>query len=212
MKIRLLGVLAAAMSIGLASQPASADILFSLGPRTNQVELSADNGFAQGVLVGQNTTIADIAFSGYLSEGGNAKFLIADASDDTLLFQTTVTFGLSSLSSWLHSGPMLWSLEAGHEYRFGIIADASLTLDVINPSTAYTQNNLTATDWSTYADYSNPHPGKEVKKAPEDFVLQLEGTQIASVPEPSTWAMMILGFCGLGFLAYRRKNKPLSFA
>ncbi len=30
---------------------------------------------------------------------------------------------------------------------------------------------------------------------------------IASVPEPSTWAMMILGFAGVGFLAYRRRNK-----
>ena len=28
----------------------------------------------------------------------------------------------------------------------------------------------------------------------------------ASVPEPSTWAMMILGFFGIGFMAYRRKN------
>jgi hypothetical protein len=26
------------------------------------------------------------------------------------------------------------------------------------------------------------------------------------VPEPSTWAMMILGFMSIGFLAYRRKN------
>jgi hypothetical protein len=28
----------------------------------------------------------------------------------------------------------------------------------------------------------------------------------AAVPEPSTWAMMILGFCGVGFMAYRRKQ------
>jgi hypothetical protein len=28
----------------------------------------------------------------------------------------------------------------------------------------------------------------------------------AAVPEPSTWAMMILGFAGVGFLAYRRKR------
>ena len=28
----------------------------------------------------------------------------------------------------------------------------------------------------------------------------------SSVPEPSTWAMMILGFCGLGFMAYRKKG------
>lgn len=32
--------------------------------------------------------------------------------------------------------------------------------------------------------------------------------QIGSgVPEPSTWAMMIAGFMGLGFVAYRRKDK-----
>jgi hypothetical protein len=28
-----------------------------------------------------------------------------------------------------------------------------------------------------------------------------------AVPEPSTWAMMILGFFGIGFMAYRRKNQ-----
>jgi hypothetical protein len=33
----------------------------------------------------------------------------------------------------------------------------------------------------------------------------------APVPEPSTWAMTILGFCGLGFTAYRKKS-PLRFA
>jgi hypothetical protein len=27
---------------------------------------------------------------------------------------------------------------------------------------------------------------------------------VGSVPEPSTWAMMLLGFAGLGFAGYRR--------
>jgi hypothetical protein len=30
----------------------------------------------------------------------------------------------------------------------------------------------------------------------------------SAVPELSTWAMMILGFAGIGFMAYRRKAKP----
>jgi hypothetical protein len=30
---------------------------------------------------------------------------------------------------------------------------------------------------------------------------------IAAVPEPSTWAMIIVGFAGLGFMAYRRKSE-----
>jgi hypothetical protein len=33
-----------------------------------------------------------------------------------------------------------------------------------------------------------------------------------AVPEPSTWAMMILGFAGIGFMAYRRKAKPAMMA
>jgi hypothetical protein len=32
--------------------------------------------------------------------------------------------------------------------------------------------------------------------------------QVTAVPEPSTWAMMILGFAGIGFMASRRKSKP----
>jgi PEP-CTERM motif len=28
----------------------------------------------------------------------------------------------------------------------------------------------------------------------------------AAVPEPSTWAMMILGFMGIGFMAYRKNS------
>ncbi len=31
--------------------------------------------------------------------------------------------------------------------------------------------------------------------------------QVAAVPEPSTWAMLILGFIGIGFAAYCRKNE-----
>ena len=37
-------------------------------------------------------------------------------------------------------------------------------------------------------------------------------SEVAAVPEPSTWAMMILGFFGVGFMAYRRKAKPTFMA
>jgi PEP-CTERM motif len=29
----------------------------------------------------------------------------------------------------------------------------------------------------------------------------------SGVPEPSTWAMMLIGFAGLGLMAYRRQKK-----
>ncbi|WFU18767.1 PEPxxWA-CTERM sorting domain-containing protein [Bradyrhizobium sp. CB3481] len=36
--------------------------------------------------------------------------------------------------------------------------------------------------------------------------------QVNAVPEPSTWAMLILGFAGIGFMAYRRKVRPANLA
>ncbi|HEY6734450.1 MAG TPA: PEP-CTERM sorting domain-containing protein, partial [Roseiarcus sp.] len=35
---------------------------------------------------------------------------------------------------------------------------------------------------------------------------------LASVPEPSTWAMMALGFSGLGYAAFRRNTKGRALA
>ena len=41
------------------------------------------------------------------------------------------------------------------------------------------------------------------------YLNQGSGTgTVSAVPEPSTWAMMILGFAGVGFMAYRRKSRP----
>ena len=38
-------------------------------------------------------------------------------------------------------------------------------------------------------------------------IAVLSVPSVSGVPEPSTWAMMLLGFAGIGFMAYRSKNK-----
>ena len=41
----------------------------------------------------------------------------------------------------------------------------------------------------------------------------LDNVNVSSaVPEPSTWAMLLLGFAGVGFMTYRRKAKPALMA
>ena len=35
---------------------------------------------------------------------------------------------------------------------------------------------------------------------------------LRAVPEPSTWAMLLLGFAGIGFIAYRRSKQALMAA
>ena len=39
----------------------------------------------------------------------------------------------------------------------------------------------------------------------------LSTTLVGAVPEPATWAMMVLGFFGVGFMAYRRRNQNTAF-
>ena len=41
--------------------------------------------------------------------------------------------------------------------------------------------------------------------------ILLDSVNVSAVPEPATWAMMILGFFGVGFVGYRRKISGPSF-
>jgi hypothetical protein len=46
---------------------------------------------------------------------------------------------------------------------------------------------------------------------PADITVQVQSDVVEGVPEPSTWAMMLLGFAGLGF-AFRQSRRRVSFA
>ena len=55
---------------------------------------------------------------------------------------------------------------------------------------------------NTYEFWDGIHP-----TAAAHMVIADAFVAVATVPEPSTWAMMILGFIGVGYMAYRRSRK-----
>jgi PEP-CTERM motif len=56
--------------------------------------------------------------------------------------------------------------------------------------------------------YTNPEDNDDA-----GFMVTTTGaTATGGVPEPSSWAMMLLGFAGLGFVGYRRTRKAVSIA
>jgi hypothetical protein len=63
---------------------------------------------------------------------------------------------------------------------------------------------------TTYQD-TVPLPGSGTQTAWSNnnaaFDATFSMTITEAVPEPSTWAMMILGFAGVGFMAYRRRDQ-----
>jgi hypothetical protein len=81
---------------------------------------------------------------------------------------------------------------------------------------ALIQNPSVTVGAGTYIGFEdqslNPPPsnaGSEVNYTDIQVIL----STVAPVPELSTWAMMVLGFTGLGFLGYRRsRNSPMAMA
>jgi hypothetical protein len=55
-------------------------------------------------------------------------------------------------------------------------------------------------------DYSLVLTGNSIRGVVYDISLAIGGTPVVGIPEPSTWAMMILGFAGVGFMTYRRRK------
>lgn len=75
--------------------------------------------------------------------------------------------------------------------------------------------DLDFTPKGTGLDFSDPHlkiaffvNDTDKKKTGDLLSLNFAPDRIAPVPEPSTWAMLMLGFAGVGLMAYRQRNRP----
>jgi hypothetical protein len=85
--------------------------------------------------------------------------------------------------------------------------DLGSLADIGFPTANYT-NTLSISESLTGAIYT-PVSGEPGFVAGSAGPVTYDLTSLAAdVPEPSTWAMMLLGFAGIGFMAYRRKSKP----
>jgi hypothetical protein len=85
------------------------------------------------------------------------------------------------------------------EFSIGGVTQ-ELTLDPTAPFTTYTFLFTTTGEGAlTFRDLAGGN---------NNVGNILDNVTVSAVPEPSTWAMMILGFLGVGFMAYRRKSGP----
>jgi hypothetical protein len=125
-----------------------------------------------------------------------------------------ITFGsIGSGDIYLISGPANFgtgsfvAASSGSGDLFGLIGFG----DLLVPRGYISGALLSGTDTFDNATISSLGltPGTYVytlaRGEPDSVTVQIG---VSAVPEPSTWAMMILGFAGVGFMAYRRKSKP----
>jgi PEP-CTERM motif-containing protein len=106
--------------------------------------------------------------------------------------------------------------------QFSISVSGSSALEVGVGQQIAIEMTVDASAGGTYSGsasaYLDPFYSFDASLAnPQDFSIIFSpgfsnGPLTGSVPEPSTWAMILLGFAGLGFMAHRRKSAAFRFA
>lgn len=59
---------------------------------------------------------------------------------------------------------------------------------------------------SKYVNIFTSSAIKSLVFSSQEKAFEFDNLAVAAVPEPTTWAMMVLGFLGMGFIGYRRKR------
>jgi hypothetical protein len=160
------------------------------------------------VLQGQTITGATLRLQAFLGTGYNDGGLISFFDVSTSASALNHTVGIAPLAIWNDLG-------SGVSYGTGTVGSPSRP--IVFQSTDILDFQLNS---AAIADLNNAIGNglfsigatkalREIfsgsgANGNQQLVLELS----PSVPEPSTWVMLILGFTGFGFMAYRRKLKP----
>jgi hypothetical protein len=141
--------------------------------------------------------IATDAWYNVSNESGTGQYV----GWQTKYFTPNITFHFSGSSTVTSVNFYVDNTDVG-----GVIAPSSITIDgttyapTATPISAYAEE-LTISGLSLTGSAINIQPN--AGSQPWIFVSEAQFFG-SGVPEPSTWAMMLLGFAGLGFAGYRR--------
>jgi hypothetical protein len=198
--------LAVAVSLSASAQAAVLNPLLSISDPTGQ---SLGNGpFTLGWDFTVNSTITvnglGVFDSGQDGLAESHAVGLWDSSGD-LLASTTVGSGLSGtlVDQFRYNSIAPVTLSADQTYYVGAVWLDGADPMVFNATGLFTNPSITY-NASAYVGGSSSlaFPSNLYSDTTGYF-----GPNISAVPEPSTWAMMLLGFAGLGFAGYHRIRK-----
>jgi len=217
----LLAAAAAVTVMGLAN-PASA--AFYTTPASNDI-IGVTEGYtgAQLYLIGSSVTVT-YEFLGY--EAGNTNGFFAPVGGPGSFTTGSSSVGSTISIANLFSGLLSFQYTTDPANTAGSVTNGSNPAAGSNlPNFFISLGNGAGFMGDHTIDGSTPGSGTTAiiafddNGAPDsdydDLVVRitLSGGTLTAVPEASTWAMMILGFLGVGFVAYRRReNSALRLA
>jgi hypothetical protein len=180
----------------LATQASAAILTYDAtlsGPSESPPNTSPGTGFAEVIIdTTANTMRVEVTFSGLLGTTTASHIHCCTA------LPGTGTAGVATTTPTFTGFP-LGVTSGTYDHTFDLSLATSYNPAFVTTTVAAAEAVLLA-GLSAGDAYLNIHssvvPGGEIRGF------------LAAVPEPSTWAMMLLGFASLGYAAYRRKSKP----
>ncbi len=186
--IRSVAVLATALSFGLSAS-ASADITYDVN-----ITSGSDS------VIGQITTDGTL---GVLHAGHITDFSLkmTNSAGSNVVAPPSAIVQVQ--------GSDLTATSTGIFYNFGSTDSAYVTFgDIFH--TIYLNNSINPNFPSGIQLYNGFFDGEFYSSIFLSGNVEIGSAVVAAVPEPSTWAMMILGFTGVCLVAYRRRNQGVS--
>ena len=202
--------LGAALGVGIVAAPASAAYVVDISQVGNDVVVTGSGsldlaGLTQG---GGGTTSIDSdvgAHFGYLHVGSGIsgdqvyQGIITGPSSYGVTVSSPAGYTVADSSTGNFVGINMQGAQTGT--RFVIVPRGYVSGTDLGTSTSVF-DDVTLADLLLQAGTSYTWAWGSGQDQ-DSFTINVE---VAAVPEPSTWAMMIFGFASVGLLAYRRKR------
>ncbi len=201
----------------------AAALLMTVGSAANAVTIveTVDDGIASpgnGIFSAQ-PGVTTINFNNGAAPGftngavvlGSLPNIFATPFDDNTKYFTVGSPGFSSNSATFSTGAGLtylgfyWGSVDNYNSISFLDKDGNTIQSFLGPVPQTGDQGAGGSRWVEFAASGGTF--QSVVLTSTTAALELDNVAyVAAVPEPSTWAMMILGFFGVGFMAYRRKS------
>ncbi len=168
----------------------SFSLAWSIKPDTNVDIVNPIVGWGAGATAYAGQQILDLV--GYGSTGGIEQFIPTQAGK-------TYTFSFAYANN-----PGTPGAAASYE----LVGINTVLSGLVNHSSSVND----ALNWTIYsgtfvADNSSTRLRFDTTFGANNGGIMLDAVSVSAVPEASTWIMMLIGFAGIGFAAYRRAKK-----
>lgn len=201
----------AAVAIGLISTTASAQIVTNGGFEAPVITDPCCNTVPPDSLPGwiatPNVNVVNGTFdstAGNLAYQGNQYLdLVGQGGSGSISQTLSLTPGQLYSLTFAYSHNLFDPAEATS-------ASALVTIDGFAAIFSHDTGNTSNLDWQIFSgSFVATGPDTlnftNISGGPNEGVL-LDAISVAAVPEPATWAMMLLGFAGIGFAMRRRRS------